>query len=807
MPSLLFCLVAFAVGVGLLQGQASLPDPPWAPLVVAVLLPLAWREVGKGSLRHGDGVVLAIAAVLAGFGYAAWRADVRLADALGDPWEGTDLVLTGVVDDLPRHAERGVRFAFRVEQVDPPAARVPRRVLLSWHLASPQQSEAEAPVVRAGERWSLNVRLRKPHGYVNRGGFDLEAWMLERNLRASGYVRTSDANRRVDAFAGAPLDHVTRAREQIRDAALAALPDERHADVLVALASGDQSGIDDAAWRIFNRTGVGHLISISGLHVTVFAMLVGGFAFALARRWTSLTSRVPARKIAATAGLAASCAYVLLAGAEIPAQRTLMMLAASAIGLAIGRPGSGLVVWTWALVAVLLLDPWAVLAVGFWLSFFAVGLLIYVASGRLLAPDRNRWRRTMREFMGAAQGQWAITVGLAPLSLALFQQMSLIGPLANAIAIPVVTFAIVPVTLAAALLPFELPWRLAHAMLDPLIALLTAFSSWPGAAWAQHEPPRWAVVTGIVGALVALAPRGVPGRALGAVALLPLLLARPPPPGPGAFRLTALDVGQGTAIVVETHAHALLYDTGPRWHESADAGSRIVVPYLRASGVRALDVMVVSHRDIDHSGGALSVLDVVPTGLVVSSIEEDHAIVVRQAERGSTLRCRHGQRWVWDGVRFEILFPEAAHYDDRWRKSNDLSCVLRIEAAGGTALLAGDIEAASEIDLVTSSREALAADVVLVPHHGSRTSSTSSFIDAVRPRHAVFTVGYRNRFNHPRADVVARYVAARAALHRTDRSGALTFEFPASGPLRVQKQRVVSPRYWHTRPLAEAAGG
>jgi competence protein ComEC len=802
---MLSLLVAFAVGIGMLQTQAALPAPAWAPLVVAMLLVAgAWRARGAAFARSKGGFLVALAAAgLAGFGYAACRAEVRLADALPVEWEGEDIALVGVVDDLPRASDRGYRFALRVEHVVTPGARVPRRISLSWVAGWPDAARGvEVPAIRAGERWTLSVRLRRPHGNANRGAFDLEAWLLERNLRATGYVRADDANLRVDAFAGAPLDYVQRARETIRDNAVRALDGARHGAVLVALAIGDQSGIDERAWTVFNRTGVGHLISVSGLHVTVFAMLAGGAAFGIARRFPALTSRVPARKIAAAAGLAASCAYVLLAGAEVPAQRTLAMLAVSALGLWLGRPGTGFAVWIWALTGVLAWDPWAVLAPGFWLSFFAVGVLIYVASGRL-TPARapSAASRALRELHAASQAQWAITVGLVPLSLAFFQQVSMIGPVANAVAIPLVTFAIVPMTLGAALLPFDVPWRAAHALLDPLMRALEALSSLDGAAWAQHQPPDWAIAIGIAGVLLCLAPRGMPGRMLGLLALAPLFLYRPAAPAPDTFRLIALDVGQGTAIVVQTHSRALLYDTGPRWHESADAGSRIIVPYLRAAGIRSLDMMIVSHKDLDHSGGALSVLQAVPVGVLVSSLPDDSPIVERQSERGSTLRCRSGQQWDWDGVRFELLFPDEDHYADPWRKDHELSCVLRVVAVSGSALLTGDIEAVSEIALVSTRRESLAADVLIVPHHGSRTSSTSSFVNAVAPRHAVFTVGYRNRFGHPRADVVARYRNANAALHRTDESGALTFEFAPPGPGPPHTERESAPRYWHARPV------
>ena len=790
-------LVAFAAGIALLQTRPLLPDPAWGPLVLSGLVLLCMRERLNVGVRLA---LLVVAAALAGFGYAACRAELRLADALPAEWEGADITVVGVVDELPRVSDRGYRFALRVDEVITPRAQVPRRLSLSWHARTVDGVTAiDVPALHAGELWRLDVRLRRPHGNINRGGFDLEAWLLERNLRATGHVRPDGENARIAEFAGAPLDYVERARERIRTQAIETLAGARHSGVLVALAIGDQSGIDDRAWTVFNRTGIGHLVSVSGLHVTVFAVLAGGIAYAIARRLAWVTSRIPARKIAAAAGLAASCGYVLLAGAEVPAQRTLAMLAVSSLGLWIGRPGSGTLVWSWALAAVLGWDPWAVLAPGFWLSFFAVGLLIYVGTGRLAQPQPDGLRaRIACNVREATHAQWAITLGLVPLSLALFQQISLVGPLANAVAIPLVTFVIVPMTLCAALLQLAPAWLAAHAVLDPLMRGMEALATLDAAAWAQHKPTDGAVLAGIAGVLVCLAPRGLPGRFLGILALVPLFAWRPLPPAPGTFRITILDVGQGTAIVVQTHAHALLYDTGPGWHETADAGSRIVAPFLRASGIRRLDAMIVSHKDLDHSGGALSVLQVVPVALLMSSLPADHPIVARQVqELGAALRCRHAQRWSWDGVEFEIVFPDDEHYADPLRKSNDLSCVLRVSVASSQALLTGDIEAVSEIELVTSRRDALAADVLVVPHHGSRTSSTSSFIDAVSPRYAVFTVGHRNRYGHPRADVVGRYVRANAEIHRTDRSGALTFDFDAPGPGPPHAQRTASARYWH----------
>jgi competence protein ComEC len=808
MPLVLPFLVAFVLGVAWLQTRVELPVPGAWPLAAAAsALAIGWALQATGA-RRGGGVraflgasALLAGAALAGFGYASWRAEVRLADALPPAWEGEDLAIVGVVDDLPRRLPNGTRFAFSVERVETAGAYVPQRISLAWQVAWPDAERGvEVPALRAGERWRVTVRLRRPHGNVNPGGFDLETWLLERNLRATGYVRVGEPNARLDPFAGRPLDHVQRARERVRDRIAAALPGGAHGAVLAALAIGDQSGLDDRQWGIFNRTGTGHLISISGLHVTVFAWLAGGAALAIARRSTRLTARVPARRVAAAVGLCAAIGYVLLAGAEVPAQRTLAMLAVSTLGLWLARPGTGFGVWLWALVAVLAIDPWAVLAPGFWLSFCAVGLLIYAGGHGTPPPRMGRVSRAWRRLAAAAHSQWAITLGLVPLSLALFQQVSLIGPLANAVAIPVVTFAIVPVSLLAAFVPFDGLWSIAHAMVAPLIGLLERLAALPGAAWAQHAPTPWTVVCGIAGVLLCLAPQGLPGRALGALALAPLFVVLPRPPEPGTFRVTVLDVGQGTAIVVRTAAHALLYDTGPAWGGATDAGGRIVAPWLRAAAIRRLDAMVVSHRDSDHSGGALSVLAAVPVGALITSLEADHPILDGNEPRAQHLRCRAGQRWAWDGVDFEVLFPQPLHYGDAYRKPNDLSCVLRVSGPAGRVLFAGDIEATSEIDLIVERREELAADVLVVPHHGSRTSSMPSFVEAVAPRHAVFTVGYRNRFGHPRADVVARYERAGAALYRTDRTGALTFTVGPGTADTPESARASARRYWHEPP-------
>ena len=749
-----------------------------------------------------------LAAGLVGFCYAAWRADLRLRDELPTQWEERDLRLAGIVDDLPQQFAVGTRFTFSVLRVGTRDAKIPERISLGWFESSDDQTDARSrPIVHAGECWTFLVRLKRPHGHVNPHGFDLEAWLLEHDLRATGYVRQSTDNVRTCAFAGRFDDHVQRARERIRERIARALPDAPYAGVLVALTIGDQRAIPEAQWSVFNRTGVTHLISISGLHVTVFATFAGACAFTVLRRSTRVTSRVPARKLAVLVGATFAFAYVLLAGAEVPAVRTLLMLIVAGIGLWLARPGTALLVWLWSLVAVVIWDPWASLAPGFWLSFGAVGLLLYAGTRRLNAVRSGAWRdRLLESLRVGAHAQWVVTVGLVPGTIALFQMVSLVSAVANAIAIPVVTLGIVPLALMPIVVPVDVPWQIAHFILARLMGYLEWVASIPSGTWTSHAPLPWTVFAATLGIGWLLAPRGVPGRPIGALLLCPLALVAPPAVPMGGVRVTVLDVGQGLAVFVATAQHTLLYDTGPRINEATDSGARIVLPFLRAIGVSRLDMLIVSHADSDHAGGVLSVVGGVPVGEMVSSLPAAHPLMVQAAHRTRALRCAADTRWTWDAVTFTILHPRSSDYVDGARKSNDLSCVLKIEAKGGSVLLTGDIEAITESALLARTQESLRADVLLVPHHGSRTSSTSEFIAAVSPSIALIAAGYRNRFGHPRGDVVARYRRAGASRWRTDVDGAITVNVVPNHPIAIHGEREHHRRYWYDLPAIQAMG-
>ena len=683
-------ILGFALGVWLLQRQTALPDlrTQWicAALAGACLVAIAclfrWRDPRRRWPRGIAWSACLVPGLAAGFLYAGIAAERRMADELPARWEGEEIKLVGIVSGLPalNNSDRSTRFAFDVERVVTPEAIVPKRFSLAWYTSwrgAQSKDDEPLPELHAGERWQLAVRLRRPHGNANPHGFDLEAWMLENGLRATGYVRKDEDNRRLDAFPGRFIDVVDALRERLRERILRALEGRPYAGVIVALTVGDQRSVSPDQWQLYNRTGVSHLLSISGLHVTLFATIIGGAVYWLWRRSQWLTTRLPARKAAALLGALAAFGYVLLAGFEVPAQRTLYMLMVAAIGLWIGRPGTAYTVLLWALLAVLLLDPWAVLAAGFWLSFGAVGLLMYISIGRLAAGGGGHW------LPAAGRAQWAITVGLIPLMLALFQQVSLIAPLANAFAIPVVGMVVVPMALAWLVLPWDGILIGAHQLFALVAAGLEWLNALPSAVWSQHAPPAWGVAAGAVGVLLLLAPRGLHIRLLGAVWLLPLFVVVPSRPEPGAVWLEVLDVGQGLAVLAQTRHHALLYDTGPRFNDLADAGNRIIAPYLRARGIPNLEGMVVTHLDTDHSGGALSLLDTVPVGWLASSMAEDSRIVVaRKAANKVHVPCYAGQTWVWDGVRFDVLHPRWESYLNPKLKTNDRSCVLSLIDSG-----------------------------------------------------------------------------------------------------------------------------
>lgn len=763
-------IFAFAVGVLLLQTRAALPLPAlWLAGGGLLCLPMAL------AARPAARALFLLGCLLLGFGWAAWRAEIRLADELAFEWEGRDVEVIGVVAGLPQDFERGERFDFVIEQRLSEGAVVPGTVQLAWYAG-----RTAPPAVRPGERWQFTVRLKRPHGGANPGGFDYEAWLLERGIRATGYVRPGAATR-LDSFVWGPAYLVERLRAAVRDNFRRALPEAEWpwVGVLTALAVGDQKAVQGDLWSVFNRTGTTHLMSISGLHVTMVAGLAGWLVTAGWRRAPALALRLPAQHAGLLAAAAAASFYAALAGFGVPAQRTLYMLLVAVAAMLSGRLLAPSRILALALLVVLVADPWAVLAAGFWLSFGAVGALLYIGSASV--GQAAGWRARLRDW---GLVQWAATLASLPVLLLVFQQLPLVSPLANLLAVPLISFVVTPLALLAALLPWWPLLALAHTVLDGLMNFLFWCTAMP--VWQAPAPPLWAVLAAGLGIAVCLLPRGVPGRLLGVGLLIPAIFWPPEAIPPGEARIDVLDVGQGQAVVVRTAGHLLVYDPGPVYGADTDAGQRVVVPYLRRLGARRIDRLVVSHADSDHAGGLASLQAALPVDALLSSLPD-----------GGGERCAAGQSWRWDGVEFAVLHPLADSYAAA-PDSNHLSCVLAVTAGSSRLLLTGDIAASDEAALLARDAAALAADVLLVPHHGARTSSSEVFVSAVGARHALFSAGYRNRFGHPRGEVVARYAGGGARIWRTDRDGALSIVLRGDG-VALGAWRKARQRYWHGR--------
>ena len=779
--------LAFACGASWLQHQAQLPPLAWS-LVLIIPVVLAWW------LARREGVIrqrLSFAAWLlvffaGGFFWADFHADSLLASRLDKRWYGRDVRVQGVIAQMTQPGDRGTRFVMDIERVLTADAEVPKRVSITWY-GEWGKGRKGVPELRAGQRWQMNVRLRPPHGTFNPHGFDFQAWLLERGIRATGYVRDTPSARLVAPMVWRAAYIVQRSREQIRQNLLELLDDRPYGGIIIALAVGDQHAITQPQWRVLTRTGTNHLISISGLHITLVAGLIFAVMLRLWRRSAWLAARLSPLHAATLCGLMAAIAYAALAGFAIPAQRAVCMLAVVAVSLFNG--------WRWpapailgaALLFVLLLDPMSVSSAGFWLSFGAVATILLVGTtGAHNAGLVWKWTRL----------QWSISLALMPLLLVLFQKVSVIAPVANLLAIPLVSFVVAPLALALIIVPFAPIAALAEWSVAFVFRMLEWFSGLPGAVWEQHAPVSWTLPFAALGAVLMLLPRGVPGRWVAIVLIIPMFAVRPPAPAPGELWLTVLDVGQGLAVVARTANHVVLFDTGPDYQGWSDAGRSIVVPYLRGEGVSVIDLLVISHDDLDHSGGAASVIEQVEVRQVVSSAE---SFASRRWDNAS--QCQARQSWRFDLVTFEMLYPEADSAMRSRGRDNDRSCVLRIESPHGVVLLPADIERRSEQRLVDTVDSRLPADVLVAPHHGSKTSSSARFVSSVSAKLVIYPVGYANRYGHPHPVVSDRYRETGAAQMRTDQAGAVIVKFARDG-IDVSGWREVRRRYWN-EPVQE----
>jgi competence protein ComEC len=795
--------LAWLAGVALQLQQRELAGVGVSVAVVGVgalglFIAVRWRKSALLAVAAG-----LLGAALLGFGASGWRAALRLAEVLPTTLEGRDVRVTGTVASLPQRSASGLRFRFDVEtaEVEGQAVTLPSLLALGWYAGWHEDAALTAPQteLRAGQRWAFTLRLRQAHGNLNPQGFDYELLMFEQGVRATGSVRDVPAPELLNTAAGHPVE---RLRQRVRDAIELSVPDRRAAGVLAALAVGDQGAIERDDWDLYRNTGVAHLVSISGLHITMFAWFTGALVQWLWRRSARLMLYVPAPHAARWGGLFLAAAYAVFSGWGVPSQRTVWMLATVTLLQTFGLRWPWVLVLLVAAVVVTALDPWALLQAGFWLSFAAVGLLMASgapASGEPPATEVTGWRAWPQRFFATMRDglrtQLIATLGLAPLTLVFFQQVSLVGFAANLVAIPLVTLVITPLALlGVVLVPL---WGVGAWVVQLLNAWLGWLGAWPGAVWWVAVAPLWAQVAALLAAALAMLPLPWRVRAMALPLLLPLLLPPRAFPSTGHFELLALDIGQGTAVFVRTHEHLLVFDAGPQYSRESDAGQRVLLPLLRARGEDHIDTLVLSHRDLDHVGGAAALLKAMPVVDLLSSLETEHPLLA--AAKHST-RCSAGQSWVWDGVRFDILRPVLADYE-RSLKPNAMSCVLRVSearAGGHSVLLTGDIEREQEAALLAGSPNALRSDVLIAPHHGSRTSSTGAFLNAVRPATAVFQAGYKNRFGHPAPDVLQRYRDRGIALRTSPACGA--WRWPEAGSAEGVCERDAALRYWHHRP-------
>lgn len=741
------------------------PLAPLPMLALAIGIWLKWRQVW-------------LLCFAAGMCWTCLRIDARLDDQLAAALAGQDFEVTGWIDGFPRRRAGQVSFSLAVLEASR-SAKLPSHLRLTWY--------EPAIELRAGATLDLRVRLRQSHGFANPAGFDFERWLFVEGYGATGYVRDGRLSSvRAPFLASRWLRFRASVAARIRETVES--PDAQA--LLIALAIGERFAFGEQHWTTLRRTGTSHLVAISGLHVGIVSVLLFFVARALCLRGPAVLA-VYDLEIAAAMSLSGASVYAALAGFTVPTQRALIMLAVAMAILLARRATTMAVGLSAALLFVLIWDPLAPLSPSFWLSFAAVAILWQLGVGR--SGPTKRMHSPLRHVAEAARTQWGISLGLAPVVAYLFGEISLISPVVNFVAIPLFGLVLVPLTLAATLaLLLEPLGSMLFACAEQVAQLSYRMLAWSATApWAALPLPALGLEQTLLlfaGAICSLPSHALPGRYLGWLAMLAAIAAPSDGPSLGGLRATVLDVGHGLAVLIRTRDHALLYDTGASYPSGFDVGREIVLPVLRSKGISRLDRVLVSHADNDHAGGLESILSAYPDTELLAGPDLD----TRNA-----LRCSRGQRWSWDGVVFEILHPPPSFPS----AGNDSSCVLRVRAAGRGLLLTGDLERLGEESLRSAGLD-IAADVVVVPHHGSSTSSSASLTTASGPRFALVSAGYANRWGFPKPDVTARWERAGATVLVTGLVGAISVNVRPGGRMLVDTERGARARPWqfHAAP-------
>jgi len=711
--------------------------------------------------------------------------------------EGLDVWLEGEVVGLPKQSSRSQRFEVRVltlEQANGTTIEHSlQRVRINWYQdrfkEKSNREPSQIPELKPGQRWRLLVRLKRPHGFANAGGFDYEGWLFQQGIGATGYVRQHADNRRLAAAATGQLLSQWRYALYTRLSAL--LKDDPQRGLLIALLMGERADISASQWQLLSATGTNHLFVISGLHIGFIALCAYLLFFNLSRLLLLGPPRIAAQQIGVCGALLTACGYAAIAGFSLPTQRALIMLIVMLLGRLLRRKVDVWHSYVVALLLVLLLDPLAPQSMGFWLSFGAVGSLLYAFSQR--TDSSGIWWRWLRP-------QWVVFVAFFPVVLFFFQLVSLISPLANTVAIPFVGFVIVPICLLTVLLDglFQLLdlrviellmtqlAMLASDGLQLIVKLLAFLAQVPGAQW-RHPLSLWALLPALAGIALLMAPKGLPARWLGLLCFLPLVAGSNDRLSSGQFEMTVLDVGQGLAVAIRTRQHHLIYDVGARFSPTFDVSSSVILPYLQYQGVASLDRVIISHGDNDHAGSLPMLLAEMPVAEVISGASKPllKDIAIKP--------CLSGQEWQWDEVHFELMQADEVS----WKNENNRSCVLKVSGRNLSVLIPGDIERTAESYLIEQFGGQLKADILLAPHHGSLTSSGERFLAQVNPSVVVVSSGYRNRFGHPHAKVLVRYRQRNIKVLNTAKDGAIVVTNSDSQTMPViESHRQIFKRYW-----------
>lgn len=762
-----------------------------------------------------------------GFSWNARYAENRLENVLHPDLEGKEFVIEGRIAALPQSNASGAKFAFEIQHatfgIEVPTI-FPKRIYLSWQPA--WRNPQAVPDVVPGQRWKFKAKLKRPYGSLNPHTFDFERWAFHQNYGASGSVRSGELLLDRDIGLMEFELRMELARWHLRKKILSMLPmDARYGGVLVALVMGDQNAIDQDDWQVFNATGIGHLISISGLHVTMLAGVGASLAAFIWRRrdWPLM---IPVSKVAAVSGFLTAFIYAWLAGFQIPAQRTMYMVGVVAFALWSGRNPRSFDIWWWALAFVLLIDPMAPYTPGFWLSFGAVAAILYAmgdSSGLLGIPTGKELEvhwiyRIAQALREACRVQAVVTLALLPFTLYWFYQVSVVSPLANAFAIPLVSYIVTPLAIMGALLPeFLGKWLMmpAHASMEYLAILLNWMASWRWSVVWSSQPAWWVLALSGVGMMYAIQPGEIRKTwhfrilALGLSTLLfvsPEKMLGESTLAHGEFRASVLDIGQGTAVLIETTNRTLLYDTGPIQGKKDDAGQRTILPYLRGRGIDQIDRMVISHSDSDHVGGAASLLKHIQFDSMMGSLPSSNSLIQNlQARKIPAIPCRYRQSWIWDGVEFFVWHPhEETLFEDQYpRKPNEMSCVLEVRNQQISFWLTGDVERQGEAEITERLDTEMLKTIgdreliFMAPHHGSKTSSSIELLQKLEPDQAFAQNGYRNRYGHPHPAVSARYGGLRIPFYQTPKSGAQIWLFKKNKNSSTQFWRHDIKRLWH----------